>query len=161
MNEVNNYENQQEEKSKPLRAKKVIKYKDNQKDEYQNENNYDKNNEKNENIDNEQYDENENLNGKEYEKRKAVNEGFESFKKYLQQKDAKTVLTLARQFKVMDENGNKTLDFGEFCRSIKGAGLDIPDDVLQELFHDFDYDGSGFISYDEFMVKLLLKEIIN
>ena len=156
LDEVNNYENQQEEKSKPLRAKKVIKHIDNQKEnEYQNDNNYDKNNDKNEDINNEQYDENENLKEKEDDKRKAVNEGFESFKKYLQQKDAKTVLTLARQFKVMDENGNKTLDFGEFCRSINGAGLDIPDDVLQELFNDFDYDGSGFISYDEFMVKLL------
>ena len=47
------------------------------------------------------------------------------------------------------------MDFGEFCRSIKGAGLDIPKDVLQDLFNEFDYDGSGFISYDEFMVKLL------
>ena len=119
------YENQQEEKLKPLRGKRVIKQKDNQKEnEYQNENNYDKNiNEKNENIYNELYDKNENLNEKEEEKRKAVNEGFESFKIYLQQKDAKTILTLARQFKIMDKNGNKTLDFGEFCRSIKSAGL--------------------------------------
>ena len=84
-----------------------------------------------------------------------MNEGFESFRKYLQQKDAKTPLTLARQFKIMDENGNKTLDFGEFSRGMKAAGLDIPKDVLQELFNDFDYDGSGFISYEEFMVKLL------
>jgi hypothetical protein len=35
------------------------------------------------------------------------------------------------------------LDFGEFCRSIKGAGLDIPDDALQELFNDFEYDMSS------------------
>ena len=142
LDEVNNYNNQQEEKSKPLRAKKVIKQSDNQKD-----NEYD-----NQNIKNNQY---ENLSEKEDEKQKAVNEGFESFRKYLQQKDAKTVLTLARQFKILDENGNKTLDFGEFCKGIKNAGLNIPEDVLQELFNDFDYDGSGMISYDEFMVKIL------
>ena len=132
-----------EEKSKPLRAKKVLKQRDDQ--EGQNpEDDYGKD---------EQYDDN--RNDKEDEKQQSVNEGFESFKKYLQQKDAKTPLTLARQFKIIDENGNKTIDFGEFCKAMKNAGLDIPEDVLQELFNDFDYDGSGFISYEEFMVKLL------
>ena len=140
----NNYNKQQEEKPKPLRGKKVIKNVEKQKDEYQNEN---ENNNYNENINKEKE--------KEDAKRKDVNEGFESFKQFLQQKDAKTVLTLARQFKIMDENGNKTIDFGEFCKGMKNAGLNIPEDVLQELFNDFDYDGSGFISYDEFMVKLL------
>jgi len=143
LNEVNNYESQREEKSKPLRAKKVLRQEDNQ-DQQNPEDNYGKE---------EQYDDN--RNDKEDEKQQAVSEGFESFKKYLQQKDAKTALTLARQFKIIDENGNKTIDFGEFCKGMRNAGLDIPEDVLQELFNDFDYDGSGFISYDEFLVKLL------
>ena len=146
-----NFDNQQEEKSKPLRAKKVLKQRDNQQPEEQND--YENDNERNyNNRNNEQY--NENINDED-NKRKEVDEGFESFKKYLQQKDAKTVLTLARQFKIIDENGNKTIDFGEFCKGMRNAGLDIPEDVLQELFNDFDYDGSGFISYDEFMVRLL------
>ena len=146
-----NFDNQQEEKSKPLRAKKVLKQRDNQQPEEQND--YENDNERNyNNRNNDQY--NENINDED-NKRKEVDEGFESFKKYLQQKDAKTVLTLARQFKIIDENGNKTIDFGEFCKGMRNAGLDIPEDVLQELFNDFDYDGSGFISYDEFMVRLL------
>ena len=146
-----NFDNQQEEKSKPLRAKKVLKQRDNQQPEEQND--YENDNERNyNNRNNDQY--NENINDED-NKRKEVDEGFESFKKYLQQKDAKTVLTLARQFKIIDENGNKTIDFGEFCKGMRNTGLDIPEDVLQELFNDFDYDGSGFISYDEFMVRLL------
>ena len=137
--------NEVDKKSKPLRAKKVLRTTDDQENiKYDNENK----DEGNDNDD-EYYDK------KEDEKQKEVNEGFESFKKYLQQKDAKTVLTLARQFKILDENDNKTIDFGEFCRGITKAGLDIPDDVLQELFNDFDYDGSGMISYDEFIVKIL------
>ena len=144
LEEVDSYNNQQEEKTKFLRGKKSIKKRENQKkEEYKNEENI-------ENINNQKY-----INEKEDEKQKAVNEAFESFKKYLQQKDAKTILTLARQLKIIDENGNKTIDLGEFSRGIKGAGLDIPKDVLQDLFNEFDYDGSGFISYDEFMVKLL------
>ena len=141
LNEVMNYNNQQEEKSNLLRSKKRFK----------NENNP---NEKEEQEKNEYYNIN-NINEEEYEKRRDVYKGFESFKKYLQQKDAKTTLTLARQFKIIDENGNKTIDFGEFCKGMKNAGLDIPKDILQELFNDFDYDNSGIISYDEFMVKLL------
>ena len=132
---------QQEEKEKTLKSKKIL---DNQ-----------NKNIINDKIKKDQNEENENLGEKEDEKRKTVNEGFESFKNYLQQKDAKTVLTLARQFKIMDDNGNKIIDFGEFCRGMKNAGIDIPEDALQELFNDFDYDGSGFISYEEFMVKLL------
>ena len=73
----------------------------------------------------------------------------------MMKKGAKTVLTLARQFKILDENGNRTLDFGEFCRGMKYADLDLSEQALQEIFSNFDYDGSGSISYDEFMVKLL------
>ena len=150
LNEVNN-NYIEEEKSKPLRAKKVLRQKENQdENDYQKENEY-QNGNKIENINKEKY-ENENEN----EPNKDVNNAFESFKQYLQEtKDAKTVLTLARQFKIMDENGNKTLDYGEFCRGISNSGLNIPDKALKELFNEFDYDGSGVISYDEFMVKLL------
>ena len=74
-------------------------------------------------------------NENEKEQNREVNDAFESFKQYLKEKkDAKTVLTLARQFKLMDENGNKTLDFGEFCRGISKAGLNIPDKALKDLF---------------------------
>ena len=149
LDEIINYENQEEEeKPKPLRSKRVIRQEEKP---VENKNNKKKIEENISNIP----DEKDNINKNDSKNQKAVNEGFESFRKYLQQKDAKTLLTLARQFKIMDENGNKTLDFGEFCKGIKSAGLDIPNDVLLDLFNDFDYDGSGFISYDEFMVKLL------
>ena len=145
LNELNN---QEEDKSRSLKAKKVKKYSDKKK-----QNEYD--NVSNDIKDSHYGNASENLREKKDEKQKAINKGFESFKKYLQQKDVKTVLTLARHFKIMDESGNKTIDFGEFCKGMKNAGLDIPEDVLQELFSDFDYEGSGLISYDEFMDKLL------
>ena len=64
-------------------------------------------------------------------------------------------LSLARQFKIIDENGNKTIDFSEFSKGVKNAGLKVPPEALEELFQSFDYDNSGSISYDEFMVKIL------
>ena len=149
LDEIKNYDIQKEERSAPLRGKKVIKNKNIPKEkEYEDENNDDMK----ENNDQYEY---ENIKDKEDDKREKVSEAFESFRKYLQQKDAKTVLTLARQFKILDENGNKTLDYGEFSKGIKNAGIDVPEEAIQELFNEFDYDGSGNISYDEFMVRLL------
>ena len=119
LDEIVDYKNQQEERPKPLRGKKVIKQEE---EEPIGENNYKNNTD--ENINN-KYDEKSDMNEKDY--KKAANEAFEHFKNYLQQRDAKTVLTLARQFKIMDENGNKTLDFGEFSKGIQnsGTGLDL------------------------------------
>jgi Ca2+-binding EF-hand superfamily protein len=140
LNEVKkNYNKIEDKRIKPLKAKKIIK-----EDESQNGKEYD--DEPKEEIKNVP---------KENPKKAEAKKGFEAFRKYLTQKGAKTVLTLARQFKIMDENGNKTIDFGEFCKGIRYADLDLSEEILQEIFSDFDYDGSGFISYDEFMVKLL------
>ena len=84
-----------------------------------------------------------------------LNEAFSTFRNYLQAQGPMTVLSLARQFKIIDENGNKVIDFHEFTRGIKNAGLKVPPEVLEELFQSFDYDNSGAISYDEFMVRIL------
>ena len=149
LGEFTNYNEQQKEKLKPLTSKKILMNGNNHNQNgYQEENNKIKNN-----MNNEEY-EFENIIDEEKEKRKT-NKGFESFKKYLQQKDTKTILSLARQFKIIDENGNKNIDFEGFCKGMKNSGLDIPKEILQELFNDFDYDNSGLISYDEFMDKLL------
>ena len=89
------------------------------------------------------------------EQKEELNDAFNSFRNYLQAQGPMTVLSLARQFKIIDENGNKSIDFSEFSKAIKNAGLKVPEDVLEELFQSFDYDNSGAISYDEFMVRIL------
>ena len=89
------------------------------------------------------------------EDQKEINEAFNTFRNYLQAQGPMTVLSLARQFKIIDENGNKVIDFSEFTKGIKNAGLKVPPEVLEELFQSFDYDNSGAISYDEFMVRIL------
>ncbi len=83
------------------------------------------------------------------------NEGFNLFKQYLKQNGAKTILSMARQFKIMDENGSKNIDYNEFSKAMSVAGLNIPEEVLQDLFNDFDYNNSGFINYEDFMNKII------
>ena len=113
---------------------------------------------------NEQIEEDKKLRGKkiikqipkeEKEKEKEVDDAFNMFRNYLQDQGPMTVLSVARQFKIIDENGNKIIDFNEFTKGIKNAGLKVPQEALEELFNNFDYDNSGAISYDEFMVKIL------
>ena len=89
------------------------------------------------------------------QEQKGMNDAFNTFRNYLQAQGPMTVLSLARQFKIIDENGNKTIDFIEFSKGIKNAGLKVPPEAIEELFQSFDYDNSGAISYDEFMVRIL------
>ena len=127
---------QNEEENKKLRGKKIIKKE-----------NIDENKEK--------VNEKEAEEEKEEVQKEELNDSFNTFRNYLQAQGPMTVLSLARQFKIIDENGNKTIDFSEFCKGIKNAGLKVPPEVLEELFQSFDYDNSGAISYDEFMVRIL------
>ena len=89
------------------------------------------------------------------EDQKEISEAFSTFRNYLQAQGPMHVLSLARQFKIIDENGNKTIDFNEFSKAINNADLKVPQEAIEELFQSFDYDNSGAISYDEFMVRIL------
>ena len=134
-NEGDKEQSQSEEniENKKLRGKKVIKHE-----------------EKEENG--------EKMNEKENEKeeeQKELNDAFITFRNYLQAQGPMHVLSLARQFKIIDENGNKTIDFNEFSKAINNADLKVPQEAIEELFQSFDYDNSGAISYDEFMVRIL------
>ena len=61
---------------------------------------------------------------------------------------------LIRTFKIMDDDGNKSIDFKEFKKGLRDYGVDIDPDEVQEMFGAFDKDGSGTIDFDEFLVNL-------
>ena len=58
---------------------------------------------------------------------------------------------LARQFKIMDDNGSGTLDPYEFNKAISDFGIDIEQKDQMTLFKCFDYDGNGEIDFNEFI----------
>ena len=140
--EIEPSQSEENTENKKLRGKKIIKHVEKEED-----NNEDKLNEKN--IDNEKEKE------KEEEPKEELNEAFTAFRNYLAAQGPMHALSLARQFKIIDENGNRMIDFSEFSKCINNAGLKVPEEALEELFQLFDYDNSGAISYDEFMVRLL------
>ena len=135
--EVEPSQSEENIENKKLRGKKIIKHAEKEETE-------DKVNEK------------ETENEKEEENR-GLSEAFIAFRNYLQDQGPMIALSLARQFKIIDENGNHMIDFSEFCKCINNAGLKIPEEDLEELFQSFDYDNSGAISYDEFMLRILGK----
>ncbi|XP_023166650.1 calcyphosin-like protein isoform X2 [Drosophila hydei] len=64
------------------------------------------------------------------------------------------ILGLARAFRVMDDDGSKTLNLEEFKKGINGLGLDFNESDTEDLFKSFDTDESGTINMTEFLMKL-------
>ena len=57
-----------------------------------------------------------------------------------------------RQFRIIDDDGNKKLSMDEFKKAVRQLGMDDKD--VKELFHIFDADNSGTIEFDEFLAQL-------
>ncbi|VDK85497.1 unnamed protein product [Dibothriocephalus latus] len=64
------------------------------------------------------------------------------------------IMGLARQFKIMDDDGNRSLDFKEFMKGCGDFGLQISKDECQEIFNAIDKDQSRTLDFDEFLQAL-------
>uniref|UniRef100_A0A1B0B310 EF-hand domain-containing protein n=1 Tax=Glossina palpalis gambiensis TaxID=67801 RepID=A0A1B0B310_9MUSC len=68
---------------------------------------------------------------------------------------ARGIVGLGRVFRIMDDDGSKTLSVEEFSDGIKECGLnELTEEEIEGLFSSFDEDGSGTIDMTEFLLKL-------
>uniref|UniRef100_A0A1A9ZST6 EF-hand domain-containing protein n=1 Tax=Glossina pallidipes TaxID=7398 RepID=A0A1A9ZST6_GLOPL len=68
---------------------------------------------------------------------------------------ARGIVGLGRVFRIMDDDGSKTLNEEEFSDGIKECGLnELTEEEIKDLFSSFDEDGSGTIDMTEFLLKL-------
>ncbi|XP_041476093.1 calcyphosin-like protein isoform X2 [Lytechinus variegatus] len=67
---------------------------------------------------------------------------------------SKGILGLGRVFKIMDDDGNKTLSFAEFKKGLRDYGVPLEKPDVEKMFKAFDSDNSGSIDFDEFLIKL-------
>jgi Ca2+-binding EF-hand superfamily protein len=64
---------------------------------------------------------------------------------------ARGIVGLQRKFRIMDDDGTKTINLMEFKKAIRECGLKLTDLQLQQLFAYFDQDKNGTLNFDEFL----------
>ena len=64
-------------------------------------------------------------------------------------------------FKIIDDDGNRSLNMAEFKKGCHDYGLVLENDAVQQMFKHFDRDGSGSIDFDEFLLALRVCKYVN
>ncbi|OQR97072.1 calcyphosin-like protein [Achlya hypogyna] len=85
---------------------------------------------------------------------RAVTDTLAALRQTLYEHGARGIVGLGRKFRIMDDDGSKTLDLQEFKKAIAEHAMDLSEKEITELFAFFDDDNSGNVSYDEFLVGL-------
>ncbi|CAH8592737.1 unnamed protein product [Schistosoma turkestanicum] len=67
---------------------------------------------------------------------------------------ASGIAGIGRQFRIIDDDGNKKLDYKEFSKGCRDFGVDLSKEEIKEIFDEIDTDQSGYIDFDEFLVSL-------
>jgi Ca2+-binding EF-hand superfamily protein len=72
-------------------------------------------------------------------------------KEKLATRGARGIIGLQRQFKIMDDDGSRSLNKYEFSKAVNDYMLGFNQGQIAALFDYFDVDSNGTISYDEFL----------
>lgn len=73
------------------------------------------------------------------------------FRDKLASRGARGILGMQRVFKIMDDNGNGSLEISEFWKAVCDFRIQISPEECRKLFDLFDINGDGNIDYDELM----------
>ena len=76
----------------------------------------------------------------------------------LKSRGAKGIIGLARKFRIMDDDGSKSLNMSEFKKGLRESSFAITEQDLVSLFNYFDKDRSGTINFDEFLSGLRVRQ---
>ena len=89
---------------------------------------------------------------------KIEDENFEiimdKFKKEILSRGNGGIISLNKQFKLIDGNNNKYLELPEFINALNEYKIGLTEEEIIQIFNKFDTNGNGIIEYDEF-IKLL------
>lgn len=63
-------------------------------------------------------------------------------------------------FRVIDDSGNRVLDYNEFIKGCHDYGIPLSKDEIAEAFKTMDRNQSGSIDFDEFLVALRVRKVV-
>ncbi|KAF6769011.1 hypothetical protein AHF37_12815 [Paragonimus kellicotti] len=67
---------------------------------------------------------------------------------------ANGIVGIGRQFRIIDDDGDKKLSFKEFCKGCNDFGANLTKEEITEIFQSIDKDGSGSVDFEEFLKAL-------
>jgi len=76
---------------------------------------------------------------------------MEHIQKKIAARGARGIIGIGRKFKIADDNNSKSLDREEFKKAMHDFRIGLNQNQVSIAFDIFDRDGSGEISYDEFL----------
>lgn len=89
----------------------------------------------------------------------GVEQNMEKLRQQLIARGARGIVGLQRKFRIVDDDGSKSLNMVEFKKAIRECALNMTDLQLSQLFGYFDKDRSGTISFDEFIQGVRVRHL--
>ncbi|KAI9918962.1 hypothetical protein PsorP6_011777 [Peronosclerospora sorghi] len=85
---------------------------------------------------------------------KTVQQSLQLLRDSLFEHGAKGIRGLGRKFRIIDDDGNRSLSLDEFSKAIREHTLELTDKEVVELFQFIDANQSGGIDFDEFLLAV-------
>jgi hypothetical protein len=73
---------------------------------------------------------------------------------------ANGIKTFATSFQIMDDSRDLKLDRSELSKALHDYKVKYINEEFEDLFKQFDTDGSGNISFDEFLLRLRVNDCV-
>ena len=76
---------------------------------------------------------------------------MEIFRDRIKARGARGMIGLQRMFKIMDDDGSKSLSLYEFTKACRDYRIGISDEYMPTVFAAFDRNHDGTLNFDEFI----------
>ena len=87
----------------------------------------------------------------EYLETEEVDNILQKIRSKLASRGVRGICSIARNFRIIDDNNSQSLDMNEFRKAAKDFRFGLSEQEVDKAFLAFDRDNTGIIDYDEFL----------